>query len=125
MYRAALPFFLIVGVSVASTPDVPPPAPPAAKSASTQAEADPNDVRLAKSREAVETFFGTKFPREFAVTIAKDRKEFDAYLQKEYDWPESQCWMVATGVAKGLALLDPARSLLKKSAEHRARARSV
>lgn len=81
----------------------------AATAESGEEKVDPNATRIAKGREVVETFFGAKFPREFTITIAKDRKEFDAYLAKEYGWPESQCWMVATGVAKGLAMLDPAK----------------
>lgn len=95
--------------SLSNVADVPPPpsAPPQATPAK-QPKEDPEAVRVAKAREVVTTFFGAAFPREFAVTIAPDRKAFDAHLKEAYGWPGSECWMVATGIDKGIVILDPA-----------------
>lgn len=107
MIRLTLP--LVFALAAASSPQEPaPPAKPTGEPAAAADSNDPEARRVAKAREAVETFFAATFPREFAVVIAADRKEFDAYLAKEYGWPDSQCWMVATGTAKGIAILDPA-----------------
>lgn len=106
----AVCLYLTPLTSLSIVADVPPPpsAPAQAKPAKEPAKEAPEDARVAKAREVVTTFFGAAFPREFGVTVSPDRKAFDAHLKEAYGWPGSECWMVATGIDKGIVILDPA-----------------
>ncbi len=56
---------------------------------------------------AVEAYFGRPFSRPFAVEVLPDRAGFDASLPPEWGLGQTQCWMVATGVADALRMLSP------------------
>lgn len=62
---------------------------------------------LDAGRRAVESYFGMPFPDPVAVTLAPDRAAFTAVLKAEWGVPETQCWMVGTGVADFLVLVSP------------------
>ncbi len=62
---------------------------------------------LERGVSEVETFFGESFPESFAVEIFPDREAFTASFPPEWEMSETACWMVATGVADALRLLDP------------------
>jgi hypothetical protein len=66
---------------------------------------------------AVESFFESAFPRPFTVTILPDRAAFDASLPPEWGLGRSECWMVASGVADGVRLLNP-RAWAAEACEH-------
>ncbi len=76
---------------------------------------EPEDAEIAASlapvlREGIATieeFFGAPFPREFELSVLPDRAAFDASLPPEWGLGETECWMVATGVADGIRLLSP------------------
>ena len=62
---------------------------------------------LDAGRRAVSAYFGAPFPDPVAVTLAPDRAAFTAVLKAEWGVPETQCWMVGTGVADFLVILSP------------------
>lgn len=70
-----------------------------------------DDLRaeLRRARERIESFFGAPFPDPLTVTVAPDRATFSAVLRAEWGVPETECWMVATGVADFVVLLAPDR----------------
>jgi hypothetical protein len=78
-----------------------------------------DDLRaeLRRARERVESFFGAPFPDPLTVTVAPDRATFSAVLRAEWGVPETECWMVATGVADFVVLLAPDR-WRKEACEH-------
>lgn len=57
--------------------------------------------------DRVEEFFGTPFKREFVFEIHSNRDEFDQYLKRRWNVPQSQRWMVASGVADRLTMISP------------------
>lgn len=73
--------------------------------------------RLETGRRAVEAYFGEPFPDPVAVTLAPDRAAFTAVLKAEWGVPETQCWMVGTGVADFLVILSP-RDWAAEACEH-------
>lgn len=73
--------------------------------------------RLETGRRAVETYFGAPFAEPIAVTLAPDRAAFTAVLRAEWGVPETQCWMVGTGVADFLVILSP-RDWAAEACEH-------
>jgi hypothetical protein len=72
---------------------------------------------LDAGRRAVEAYFGAPFPDPVAVTLAPDRAAFTAVLNTEWGIPETQCWMVGTGVADFLVILSP-RDWRAEACEH-------
>jgi hypothetical protein len=72
---------------------------------------------LDAGRRAVERYFGMPFPDPVAVTLAPDRAAFTAVLKAEWGVPETQCWMVGTGVADVLVILSP-RVWAAEACEH-------
>jgi hypothetical protein len=67
-----------------------------------------------------EHFFNSHYPAKFEVYVYPDRRSLDSTWQKEWKMPEfkSECWMVASGVAKRLDLLSP-RLWDTQACEHR------
>ena len=72
---------------------------------------------LETGRRAVESYFGAPFAEQVSVTIAPDRAAFTAVLNAEWGVPETQCWMVGTGVADFLVVLSP-RDWAAEACEH-------
>lgn len=72
---------------------------------------------LDAGRQAVETYFGALFAERVAVTIVPDRAAFTSVLNAEWGVPETQCWMVGTGVADFLVVLSP-RDWAAEACEH-------
>jgi hypothetical protein len=64
---------------------------------------------LGRARRVVEEFFGAPYPEPLAITVAPDRQTFTAVLRAEWGVPETECWMVATGVADFVVMLSPQR----------------
>lgn len=56
---------------------------------------------------AVEAFFGRPFAAPFAVEVFPDRAAFTRSFPPEWGMPETDCWMVAAGVADALRILSP------------------
>lgn len=67
----------------------------------------------------VSVFFGKCFPAKFDVYIFPDRHSMNEQWRKDWDVPDfnSECWMVASGVAKRLDILSPQR-WSKEACEH-------
>jgi hypothetical protein len=77
-------------------------------------------IKLIKTGIAsVQSFFNDLFKLRFDVFIYPDRKAMDVQWQKNWNIPDfkSECWMVASGVAKRLDLLSP-RIWVTESCEH-------
>ena len=62
---------------------------------------------VAEGRAQVEAFFGAPFPEPVRVLVQPDRAAFDASFPPEWGVGQTQCWMVAYGVADRLSLLSP------------------
>lgn len=65
----------------------------------------------------VEAFFGHPFRTPFDVVVLPDRAAFDRSFPPEWGVPETECWMVATGVADSLRILSP-RAWSAEACEH-------
>jgi hypothetical protein len=65
----------------------------------------------------VERFFGAAFARSFTLTVLPDRAAFSDSFPPEWGLGETQCWMVAAGVADGVRLLSP-RVWKSEACEH-------
>ena len=63
---------------------------------------------VAGGEAAIEDFFGAPFPDEYALRVLPDRAAFDASFPPEWGVLETECWMVAFGVADRLHVLAPA-----------------
>ena len=65
------------------------------------------DVSLGKRR--VKAFFGKSFPQKFRIKVFPDRASLTAFWRKDWKMPDfqAQCWMVASGTEKTLAILSP------------------
>lgn len=74
---------------------------------------------VAASKSKVEAFFGKPFPRGFIVEVLPDRKAFDAYFMRKWSVAATEPWMVATGVATGMAILSP-KAWATEALEHEA-----
>lgn len=61
--------------------------------------------------DSVQSFFRKSFPHFFDVFIFPDRRALDSSWQVDWKSPgfKSECWMVASGVAKKIVMLSPAR----------------
>lgn len=55
----------------------------------------------------VEAFFGKPFPETIHLTVAPDRKAFDAAFPASWGMTATECWMVGLGVADFLVILSP------------------
>jgi hypothetical protein len=55
----------------------------------------------------VQDWFGAPFPASFTVAVFPDRAAFTASFPQEWGMTETQCWMVASGVADMLRVLAP------------------
>ena len=64
---------------------------------------------VARGRGSVETFFGRPFPRAVTVKLFPDRAALTAFWREDWKAPDlvTECWMVASGTARSLALLSP------------------
>jgi hypothetical protein len=62
---------------------------------------------LEKGTEAVEHFFGQPFHKKFSVKIFTERNDLDKFWRTDWNAPDfnSECWMVASGDANGIAML--------------------
>ena len=78
-------------------------------------------AQLVAGTQAVEQFFGHPFPRKFDVYVFLNRAALDKQWQQ--DWGDStfqsQCWMVASGVAHRLDVLSP-HAWAAEACEHKA-----
>lgn len=75
------------------------------------------EAPLRDGKQRIERFFGQPFPKPFDVEVFPDRAAFDAYFQKRWQIPQTEPWMVASGVADKLAILSP-RVWKSQAAEH-------
>jgi len=68
----------------------------------------------------VEQFFDRPFKSKFDVVIYPDRKMLDSVWRKDWNMPDfkSECWMVASGVAKKIDIISP-RMWDMESCEHK------
>jgi hypothetical protein len=78
----------------------------------TFAPADAEHINELKTRidrgvVAVEQFFERPFREPVSVTVCPDREAFTRALPAEWGLGETQCWMVASGVADRLIILSP------------------
>jgi hypothetical protein len=64
---------------------------------------------LSLGHSRVTKFFSKKFPRQYAVKVFPDRKSLTAFWRTAWGAPdfEPECWMVASGDDKTLAILSP------------------
>lgn len=64
-----------------------------------------------KGKTSVEAFFGTPFKGDYTIYIHPTRESLDSTWQKDWGFPgfNSQCWMVASGVADRLDVISPKR----------------
>lgn len=93
---------------------VPPPAP----ASGTALDARETIARMVEEeRGAIAEFFGDDFPRPFATEVLPDRAAFTALLAARWGVEQTECWMVAVGVADLLAVLSPDR-WSRESCEH-------
>jgi hypothetical protein len=72
---------------------------------------------LERGRALIEAFFGEPFAEPLQVLLLPDRAAFTASLPPEWGMTETQCWMVAAGVADGLYMLSP-RAWSRDACEH-------
>jgi hypothetical protein len=75
------------------------------------------EAHLQAGRPLVERAVGVPLRTPVAVTVAPTRAAFDATFPPEWGIPETQCWMVAWGVADKLAVLSP-RAWAAEACEH-------
>jgi hypothetical protein len=70
---------------------------------------DEYNVYFENGKRTVEEFFQAPFHTGFDIYIHPDRASLDSAWQKDWDMPDfqSQCWMVASGVAHKLDLISP------------------
>ena len=66
---------------------------------------------LQKGISEIKIFFGKEFPSTIDVYIFPDRDALNEQWRKDWNMPDfnSECWMVASGVAKRLDILSPRR----------------
>lgn len=62
-----------------------------------------------RSTHAVEKFCGTKLKQHFDIYVHPTRQSLDSTWQADWSMPgfTSECWMVASGVAKKLDIISP------------------
>lgn len=58
-----------------------------------------------REKGRVVTFFGAPFPREVETKILPSRAAFDEHFAQWEPGAKTECWMVATGASKGIAVL--------------------
>lgn len=60
-------------------------------------------------KKTVEDFFQDRFKNDFSITIHSSRLSLDSTWQRDWNAPgfNSQCWMVASGVATKLDIISP------------------
>src|SRR4030095_1716903 len=70
--------------------------------------------------EKTESFFSSKYKNKFDIYIHPNRKSLDSSWQKDWNMPsfKSECWMVASGVAKKLDVISP-KTWEKEACEHK------
>jgi|GEM_PF-400705 len=85
---------------------------------------DADNIKSIKSNidlgiKLIETYFDKSFKKQFTVNIFPNRGMLDRQWQKDWNIPsfKSECWMVASGVADKLDLLNPA-DWEKEACEH-------
>jgi len=62
---------------------------------------------IQQGQQKVERFFGQPFKSPFEVVVLPDRAAFDEYFRKRWSVPQTEAWMVASGVADRLVILSP------------------
>ena len=69
------------------------------------------DEDLHSAINIIEKFFGAPFKNNFTVNIYPSRAHLDKQWQQDWSVPDfkSDCWMVASGVARKIDLLSPTR----------------
>ena len=77
------------------------------------------DSFIKKGMHEVQTFFSTNYKNEFAIYIHPGRSSLDSTWQHDWKMPEfqSECWMVASGIANRLDMISPLR-WTTESCEH-------
>lgn len=78
------------------------------------------EALLLQGLNSVESFWGESFSEEFDLYIHPRRSSLDEAWQASWNMPgfESECWMVASGVAHRMDLLSPA-IWHREACEHR------
>lgn len=74
---------------------------------------------VTKGIKTTKTFFKSNFVTDFEVYVHPNRASLDSTWQKDWAMPEfkSECWMVASGVAKRLDVISP-KKWNTESCEH-------
>lgn len=72
-----------------------------------------------KGKSKIQEFFGKQFKDSIAIYIHSNRAELDKIWQSDWNYPEfkSECWMVASGIAKKVDILSP-NQWEKEACEH-------
>ena len=74
-------------------------------------------IYIARGKQMVETFFEKPFCDSVTVVVCPSREVFTAAFPPEWGMSETECWMVAAGVADQLIVLSP-RVWDQESCEH-------
>lgn len=72
---------------------------------------------ISGATRTVGAFFGEPFSQPVTVTVAPDRASFTELLKAGWGFPETECWMVALGVADQVIILSP-RVWREEACEH-------
>jgi hypothetical protein len=87
--------------------------------------ADKNNIEeyeklITNGIKSVNTFFNEPYQNKFDVYIYPDRKTLDSAWSKDWNMPgfKSECWMVASGVAKKIDIIAP-KNWDKEACEHK------
>ena len=75
---------------------------------------------LARGKLLIEAYFEMPFSEGVSVRVCPTRQAFTASFPPEWGMTETECWMVATGVASTLNILSP-RVWREQACEHDAR----
>src|SRR5215468_7968056 len=82
--------------------------------------ADEYEQLVAEGIKFTETFFNASYKSKFDVYVYPNRKSLDSAWRKDWNIPDlkSECWMVASGVAKRLDIISP-KKWDTEACEHR------
>jgi len=112
----ALP--LVLGASSCAAPAAPAgPVFPMTSQTIDAATAPRVRAQVEQGRADVEAFFGEPFTEPVQILLLPDRAAFTGSFPAEWGMTQTQCWMVAAGVADTLHLLSP-RAWADEACEH-------
>ena len=108
LLAAAIAAAYPVGCQVASVAPEPPTGPFELRQAPADDEIAQEIAALVRrSLPELEVAVGVPFLDRFRVDVCPSRADFNAAFPPEWGIGETQCWMVATGVADWMAILSP------------------